>query len=121
MRSVRPTLLGNRWVNAPLQQYGDSFMCGSREGYITPVTNITESTLTRVEAGSNTSTVTLRVVGGDEKESLKSETLKYGLGSVGTRTQGKLLWQGPATYTKDRPVLSSERTLHKNKTVSVKQ
>jgi hypothetical protein len=33
---------------------------------------------TRVEAGSNTSTVTLRVVGGDEKGSLKSETVKYG-------------------------------------------
>jgi hypothetical protein len=32
----------------------------------------------RVEAGSNTSTVTLRVVGGDEKGSLKSETIKYG-------------------------------------------
>jgi hypothetical protein len=36
------------------------------------------SELTRVEAGSNTSTVTLRVVGGDEKGSLKSETVKYG-------------------------------------------
>jgi hypothetical protein len=35
--------------------------------------------VTRVEAGSNTSTVTLRVVGGDEKGSLKSETVKYGL------------------------------------------
>jgi hypothetical protein len=31
-----------------------------------------------VEAGSNTSTVTLRVVGGDERGSLKSETVKYG-------------------------------------------
>jgi hypothetical protein len=31
-----------------------------------------------VEAGSNTSTVTLRVVGGDEEGSLKSETVKYG-------------------------------------------
>jgi hypothetical protein len=31
-----------------------------------------------VEAGLNTSTVTLRVVGGDEKDSLKSETVKYG-------------------------------------------
>jgi N-acetyl-gamma-glutamylphosphate reductase len=30
------------------------------------------------EAGSNTSTVTQRVVGGDEKGSLKSETVKYG-------------------------------------------
>jgi hypothetical protein len=29
-----------------------------------------------VEAGSNTSTVTLRVVGGDEKESLEFETVK---------------------------------------------
>jgi hypothetical protein len=33
---------------------------------------------TRVETGSNTSTVTLRVVGGDEKGSLKYETVKYG-------------------------------------------
>jgi sulfate adenylyltransferase subunit 1 (EFTu-like GTPase family) len=32
---------------------------------------------TRVEAGLNTSTVTLRVVGGDEKGSLKTETVKY--------------------------------------------
>jgi hypothetical protein len=30
---------------------------------------------TRSEAGSNTSTVTLRVVGGDEKGSLESETV----------------------------------------------
>jgi hypothetical protein len=31
---------------------------------------------TRVETGSNTTTVTLRVVGGDEKRSLISETVK---------------------------------------------
>jgi hypothetical protein len=62
----------------------------------------------RVEAGSNTFTVTLRVVGGDEKGSLKSETLKYGR------------WQGPAAYAKDRPALSLERAPHKNKTVTVK-
>jgi hypothetical protein len=36
------------------------------------------SPLPRVETGSNTSTVTLRVVGGDEKGSLESETVKYG-------------------------------------------
>jgi hypothetical protein len=36
--------------------------------------------LSRVEAGSNTSTVTLRVVGGEEKGSLRSETEKYGAG-----------------------------------------
>jgi hypothetical protein len=43
--------------------------------------------LPRVEAGSNTSTVTLRVVGGDEKGSLESETVKYGHESYGTRTR----------------------------------
>jgi hypothetical protein len=54
-----------------------------------------------VEAGSNTSTVTLRVVGGDEKESLKSETVIYGREYQGTRTRQRLLWQEPAAYTKD--------------------
>jgi hypothetical protein len=43
--------------------------------------------LTRVEAESNTSTVTLRVVGGDKKGSLESETVKYGHESYGTRTR----------------------------------
>jgi hypothetical protein len=56
-----------------------------------------------VEAGSNTSTVSLRVVGGDEKGSLKSETVKYGRKSQGTRTRERLRWQGPAAHTKDRP------------------
>jgi hypothetical protein len=37
-----------------------------------------------VETGLNTSTVTLQVVGGDEKGSLKSETVKYGYESKGT-------------------------------------
>jgi hypothetical protein len=77
--------------------------------------------LTRAEAVSNTSSVTLRVVGGDEKGSLKSETVKYGRESQGTRTREKLRWQEPAAYTKDRPVLSSERAPQKNKTVTVKQ
>jgi hypothetical protein len=40
-----------------------------------------DTKFTRVEAGSNTSTVTLRVVGGYEKGNLKSETVKYGLKS----------------------------------------
>jgi hypothetical protein len=73
----------------------------------------------RVEAGSNTSTVTLRVVGGDEKRSLKSERVKYGREFQGTRTKERLRWQRPAAYIKDRPVLSSERAPHKNKTVTV--
>jgi hypothetical protein len=57
---------------------------------------------TWVEAGSNTSTVTLRVVGGDEKGSLKCETVKYGLKSQGTRTRERLRWQGPAAPTEDK-------------------
>jgi hypothetical protein len=62
-----------------------------------------------MESGSNTFILTLRVVGGDEKESLKSETVKYGHEFEGTRTRERLRWRGPATYIKDRPVLSSER------------
>jgi hypothetical protein len=61
------------------------------------------------------------VVGGDEKGSLKSETIKYGLKSQGTWTRERLCWQGPAAHTKDRPDLSSERAHHKNKTVTVTQ
>jgi hypothetical protein len=76
---------------------------------------------THVEAGSNTSTVTLRVVGGDEMGSLKSKTVKYGREYQGTRTRERLHWEDPAAYSKDRPVLSSERAPHKNKTVTVKQ
>jgi hypothetical protein len=38
---------------------------------------LTNRRQTRVKTRSNTSTVTLRVVGGDEKGSLKSETVKY--------------------------------------------
>jgi hypothetical protein len=40
-----------------------------------------------VEAGLNTSTVALRVVGDDEKGSLESETVKYGHESHGTWTR----------------------------------
>jgi hypothetical protein len=68
----------------------------------------------RVEAGSNTSTVALRVVGGDDKRSLESETVKCGHGSRGTRTWEWLRWRGPAAIVNDRPVLSWERMLHKD-------
>jgi hypothetical protein len=54
------------------------------------------------------STVTLRVVGGDKKESLKTETIKYGPESQVTRTR-------------EWPVLSSERTPHINKPATVWQ
>jgi hypothetical protein len=43
-----------------------------------------------LETGSNTSTVTLRVVGGDEKGSVKSETVKYGREFQGTPTRERL-------------------------------
>jgi hypothetical protein len=74
-----------------------------------------------VEAGSNTSTVTLQVVGGDEKGSLRSETIKYGLKSQGTGTQERLRWQEPAAHTENRPVLSSERATHGIKNVTVRR
>jgi hypothetical protein len=76
---------------------------------------------TRVEAGSNTSTLTLRVVRGDVKGSLKSETVKYDRESQGTQIREKLRWQEPAAYIKDRPVLLSERAPHKNKAVTVEE
>jgi hypothetical protein len=69
----------------------------------------------------NTSIVTLRVVGGDEKGSLKSETVKFGHECQGTRIREKLRWREPAEYAKDRPVLWSERAPQKNKTITVKE
>jgi hypothetical protein len=74
-----------------------------------------------VEAGSNTSTVTLQVVGGDEKGSLESETVKYGRESQGTRTRERLRSQGLAAIVNDRPVLSSERAPQINKPTTVRQ
>jgi hypothetical protein len=70
--------------------------------------------LTRVEAGSNTSSVPLRVVGGDEKGSLKSETVKYGRKPQGTKTRedcaGKGQWHiqktDPSSRQRGRPTES---------------
>jgi hypothetical protein len=61
---------------------------------------------TRVEAGSNTSTVALRVVGGDEMGSLECETVKYGHESHVSRTREWLRCWGPAAIVNDRPALS---------------
>jgi predicted pyridoxine 5'-phosphate oxidase superfamily flavin-nucleotide-binding protein len=66
-----------------------------------------------VAAGSNTSTVTLQVVGGDKKGSLKSETVKYGHESQGTG-------EGQQHIQKTDP-FSRERKPPKNKTVTVKE
>jgi hypothetical protein len=78
-----------------------------------------DSFQTRVEVGSNTSTMTLRVVGGNEKGSLKFDTVKYSRKSQGTSTRERLRWQGRAAHTKDRPVLSLERAPHGIKNVIV--
>jgi hypothetical protein len=80
---------------------------------------LVNSRISCVEAGSNTSTVTLRVVRGDEKGSLKSETVKYGYESKGARTQERLRWRVPAAYTRQtRPLVREDA--HKNSAVIVK-
>jgi hypothetical protein len=65
------------------------------------------------EAGSNTSIVTLRVVGGDEMGRLKSERLKYGREFQGTRTWQRLRWQKPAAYKKQTSPLVREGAAQK--------
>jgi hypothetical protein len=72
------------------------------------------SSMREVEVGSNISTVPLPVVGGDEKENLESETVKYG-----TRTRKWQRWRGPEAIVNDRPDLSSERAPHINKPATV--
>jgi hypothetical protein len=88
--------LGNGQINMLpwiMQQYADCLLCGPCRGVskcrFFSLNKLRHRLLhyTRVEAGSNTSTVTLRVVGGDEKGSLKSETVKYGRKSQGTTTE----------------------------------
>jgi hypothetical protein len=65
------------------------FLCGPCRGVIRKGQGqlIARVRASRVEAGSNTSTVALRVVGGDERGSIESETVKYGHKSHGTRTR----------------------------------
>jgi hypothetical protein len=82
-------LLDNRSANTPKTIRHNRKRCfprGPHRGYITRSSKGVVSWF-RVEAGSNTSTVTLRVVGGDEKGSLESETVKFGRESHGTRTR----------------------------------
>jgi hypothetical protein len=50
-----------------------------------------QPSFTRMEAGSNTPTVTLQVIGSDKKGSLKSETVKYGRKSQRTWIRETLL------------------------------
>jgi hypothetical protein len=67
------------------QQYGQRlFSMLSLPRLYHPRYKYNRQRVTRVEAGSNTSIMTLRVVGGDEKGSLKLETVKYGRKFQGT-------------------------------------
>jgi hypothetical protein len=75
----------------------------------------------RVEAGSNTSTVTLPVVGGDEKGSLKFETVKYGRKSQGTTTEKDCAGKGQQHVQMTDPCSRQRGRPTKNKTVTVKQ
>jgi uncharacterized protein involved in response to NO len=75
----------------------------------------------RVEAGSNTCTVALRVVGDHEKRSLESEAVKYGRESYGTQTRKLLRWREPAIIINNRPILLSERAPHINKPTTIWQ
>jgi hypothetical protein len=99
-------------------------MCDYRRGFDWRMDLLTsykhDSEQSRVEAGSNTSTVTLRVVGGDGKGSLESETVKCGRESHGTLTRKSLRWRGPAAIVNDRPVLPSERAPQINKPATVR-
>jgi hypothetical protein len=65
---------------------------------------------TRMEAGSNTSTVTLRVVEGDEKGCLESETVKYGHESYGTLTRKWLRWPSSNCKRQIRPLVREGAT-----------
>jgi hypothetical protein len=89
-------------------------LCGGYTTGISPAVQL----VTRVEEVSSTSTVTVRVVGGEEKGSLESGTVKYGHERHRTRTGERLRWRGPAAIVNDRPVLSSERAPHINKSAT---
>jgi hypothetical protein len=54
------------------------------------------------------------------KSEVWTQTIKYSGETQGNRARERLRWLGPAAYTKDRLILSSERAHHKNKTVTVK-
>jgi hypothetical protein len=94
---------------------------GFSSGYIASAQTQGRTGETRGDAGSNTSTVTLWIVGRDEKGSLESETVKYGHESYRTLTWKWLHWRGPVVMANDRPILSSERAPQINKPATVRQ
>jgi hypothetical protein len=57
------------------EPFGGCSFCGPHQ--VIKGSSFGSSVPSRMEVGSNTSTVTLRVVGGDEKGNLESETVEY--------------------------------------------
>jgi hypothetical protein len=94
------------------------FLCGPCQDVI-----IMTIGATRLEAGSNTSTVTLRVVGGDENGSLKSETVKYGRKTLLTgpekdcagKDQQHMQKIDPSSRERGRPTETRPQLLNSNK------
>jgi hypothetical protein len=78
----------------------------------------TPGVYTRVEAECNASTVTLLVVGGNERGSLKCETVKYDHESQGTRARERLRWRGSAVYIRKKDTWGSTPRLNDWLTVS---
>jgi hypothetical protein len=75
-----------RLLSRPRGNYKTAIVAGATNNFDF---DLNTSTWPSVEEGSNAATTALRVVGGDEKESLKSETVKYGHEPQGTRTPRK--------------------------------
>jgi hypothetical protein len=84
-RAVSRQRLGKH-VPAATDTHASVFLLGPCKGVIRNTTEA-RKVVSRVKARSKTSTVALRVVGGDGKGSLEYETVKYGHQSHGTRTQ----------------------------------
>jgi hypothetical protein len=75
---------------------------------------------TRAEAGSNTSTVTLRVVGGDEKGNLKFESKLWSRVPRDLDSRKIALARATSIYKRQtRPLVREDAPL--NKTVTAKQ
>jgi hypothetical protein len=81
----------------------DVILCGFHRWWSVVEVSFIKEGETRVEAGSNTSTVTLRVVGGNKKGSLKSETVKYGPKSQGTTIEKDCAGKGQRRLQKTDP------------------
>jgi hypothetical protein len=64
------------------------FLCGQNRDVISKAKSLL-LVQSHMEAASNTSTVSLRVVGGDKKGILESETVKYGRDTHGNKCAGE--------------------------------